>query len=452
MRIKAFMNEDFRQFSIYDNVRSIPNGIDGFKPSQRKVIYAMIKRGENAKEIKVVQHGSATALITAYKHGETSLCSTIVGLAQDYTGSNNLNFFSPNGSFGGRLNNEAAAARYIYTEFTPHFRKLYKKEDDSILPRQYDEGDEIEPQLFYPILPTILINGAEGMGTGYACKILKYNPSDIRDYVLARLNGKKPKDLVPWLRGFIGNIYRNADNDANPNQVIFEGKLEIKNTTTILISEIPPNVELADYKKHLLKLKETDFIQDWEDASVEDTFSFEVKVPRTTSAIPIEDLMIKFKLISRDSENVTVWDENNKIVEYKNVHELADAFVNMRTGIFEVRRLALIAEYTEDVRYMSEKLKFILYYLKHTKDFRDKKKAEIIEMMESNGFTDIGKLMSLSIWSLTHDELEKLEKEIGNVTGQIDFLKHDTAQQMFIREVKELKFYEDDSKSKSKAK
>lgn len=441
IRIKTFMDRDFKQFSVYDNVRSLP-GPDGFKPSQRKVIHALIKRGENAGEIKVAQLGAYTAMVTDYHHGEASLFSTIIGLAQDYCGANNLNLLNPNGSFGGRLSNEPSAARYIFTELSPHFRKIFKKEDDSILKKQFSDGDEIEPELYFPIIPILLVNGSKGMGTGYANSVLQYHPHDVRDYCIAKLNGKKAKPLVPWYRGFRGKIFRNVENEANPNQVVFEGALEIVNTTTIQITEIPPGTELSDYKKVLNRLKEDNFIQDYDDHcdNENDLFSFEVKVPRTTTQMSIEDLLIKFKLISRDSENVTLWDHNGHIREFKDIHGYADYFIEWRTGNYEVRRLKLIDVHTETIRYMSEKLKFILYYLKNTKEFHNKKKAELMAMLEAQKFTDINKLMSLPIWSLTHDEVEKLKNEIGDTQLKIDTLKQDTAQAMYLRELKELKF------------
>lgn len=440
MRIVKFMEDDFRQFSIYDNVRSIPNGFDGFKPSQRKVIHTLIKRGENAKEIKVAQLGALTALETDYHHGEASLFSTIIGMAQDYTGSNNMNFLAPNGSFGGRHSAVAAAPRYIFTEFTDNFRKIFKKEDDQILPKQYSDGEEIEPKMYYPILPAVLLNGAEGMGTGYACKILCYNPADIRDYVVATLAGKETKPLVPWYKGYKGNVFRNVTNEANPNQVVFEGVYEIVNTSTIRITEIPPGVELADYKKHLNKMKDASIITDWDDESQNDEFNFVCKVPRSLTLEEPEVIKTKFKLISRDSENVTVWDNKGHIVEHKDVHSLVNAFVDWRTGLVEVRRLKMIDVLTEDSRYTNEKLRFILYYLANTKEFHNKKKPELVAMLEAQGFTDHNRLMSIPLWSLTLDEVAKLQKEVKTIQDKLDALKKDTAKAMYTRELKELKF------------
>ena len=65
--------------------------MDGFKPSQRKIMYACFKRGLNAPEIKVAQLAGYVAQYTEYHHNEDSLKGTIIGLAQNYVGSNNIN-------------------------------------------------------------------------------------------------------------------------------------------------------------------------------------------------------------------------------------------------------------------------------------------------------------------------------------------------------------------------
>lgn len=94
-----FINKELIHFSMADIHRSIPSMVDGLKPSQRKVLYTLIKKNYS-KEIKVAQLGASVAEITSYHHGEASLYSTIINMAQDYVGSNNINLLKPNGQFG----------------------------------------------------------------------------------------------------------------------------------------------------------------------------------------------------------------------------------------------------------------------------------------------------------------------------------------------------------------
>lgn len=100
--ISDFVNKELILFSMADNIRSIPSVADGLKPGQRKVLFGCFKRNLQ-KEIKVAQLVGYVSEKTAYHHGEQSLTTTIVGLAQNFVGSNNINLLSPNGQFGTRL-------------------------------------------------------------------------------------------------------------------------------------------------------------------------------------------------------------------------------------------------------------------------------------------------------------------------------------------------------------
>lgn len=97
-----FINKELILFSLADCVRSIPSMVDGLKPGQRKILYCCFKRNLKS-EIKVAQLAGYVSEHSAYHHGETSLHETIIGMAQNYVGSNNINLLEPIGQFGTRL-------------------------------------------------------------------------------------------------------------------------------------------------------------------------------------------------------------------------------------------------------------------------------------------------------------------------------------------------------------
>jgi DNA topoisomerase-2 len=112
---RDFINKELVLFSNLDNERSIPSLVDGFKPGQRKVMFTCFKRNL-VKEIKVAQLAGSVAELSAYHHGEQSLMSTIVNLAQNFVGSNNLNLLQPIGQFGTRLHGgKDAVSCFIFT-------------------------------------------------------------------------------------------------------------------------------------------------------------------------------------------------------------------------------------------------------------------------------------------------------------------------------------------------
>lgn len=440
IRVKNFMNSAFKEFSLYDNVRSIPLLFDGLKPSQRKAVYGVQLRGENAGEIQVERLAAQVAASTDYHHGTGSMESTIVGMANRYAGTNNMNIFEPSGQFGSRLTKEAASPRYIFTRFSENFRKLFKKDDDAILENIIVDGEKIEPRFYMPLLPVMLINGAQGTGTGHACLILNYNPMDIRDAVSKVLSGKKLEHntLTPWFNGFTGTVARNPEN----GQVVVTGKLEVVNTTTIKVTELPIGTFLDQYKDHLNKLEEAGIIKDYEDRSTEDGFEFLVNAPRSTTCLDYEVLLQKFKLISRDTENFTLWNEDGVLERFDSAESVVERFVEWRVARFEDRRQKLIADTNDQIQWLSEKLAFILFYLNNVDEFKNKKKDDLIALLLKNNFVNYDRLLSMPMWNLTRDKIEELKKQIGEQQVLLSKLEADSAIEMYKRELKEFKFVE----------
>jgi DNA topoisomerase-2 len=162
-----FVNKELILFSIADCARSIPSVVDGLKPGQRKIMYGSFKRNLK-KEIKVAQLAGYISEHTGYHHGEVSLQSTITAMAQCFAGANNVNLLFPSGNFGSRLQGgkDAASARYIFTSLSGFARKVISPADDRLLTYNNEDGLQIEPQWYIPVLPMILVNGSEGIGTG----------------------------------------------------------------------------------------------------------------------------------------------------------------------------------------------------------------------------------------------------------------------------------------------
>lgn len=198
-----FVNKELILFSIADCARSIPSLCDGLKPGQRKILFACFKR-KLTSEIKVAQLAGYVAEHSAYHHGEASLQSTIVALAQNFVGSNNINLLLPIGQFGTRNlgGKEAASARYIFTSLSPVTRSLFIEDDNAVLDFLEEEGQSIEPKFYLPIVPMVLVNGAEGIGTGWSTSIPQFNPREIVANLKRRMRGEQVTSMAPWFKGF----------------------------------------------------------------------------------------------------------------------------------------------------------------------------------------------------------------------------------------------------------
>lgn len=216
IKISRFIDKDLVRFSVYNLYRSIP-AWDGLKPSQRKILWAsylywhwnLTKKENSYKKYKVFQFAGFVSEKTAYHHGEQNLFGTIIKMAHNFVGSNNLNYLVPKGQFGTRVEGgkDHAAPRYINTYPEWWLPYVYREEDFPLLIHEEDDGEKIEPKVMLPTIPMSLVNGVSGIATGWSTFIPCHNVLDIIDWLRNRINDDENEPLIPWYRGFKGDIY-----------------------------------------------------------------------------------------------------------------------------------------------------------------------------------------------------------------------------------------------------
>ena len=425
-----FFENEVKNYSIYACERAIPSGIDGLKPSQRKVIFGMQKKFPT-QEVKVSIASAGIMEISAYHHG--SLDGVIVNMSQSFAGSNNMPLLDGIGQFGSRISSDPAASRYIFTKVSNVCKQLFKSVDDNILEWNVDDDIKVEPKYYLPIMPLLLINGAEGMGTGFASRVFAYNPKDLKEAILSILKGKTAKPLVPWFRGFKGTISKEND------QTIISGCLEVVNTTNIKITELPIGQYTIRYRDVLNTLEDKGLIKSYDDMSTEEYTLFSVKVAREITSKSHHDLLKMFKLISKDSENLTVWDENFKIRKFDNVNQLLEWFVKFRLTKYDDRKAFIIKDYTEKLEWLSEQSRFIKLYLKNSANWSKKKIDDIKKELIDAKFTRIDDLLSIRISKLTGDSITEHETNIANLQAELKALKTMTNTEMYVQDLTALK-------------
>lgn len=422
--IKDFINKEFIHFSIEDNVRSIPNIIDGFKPSQRKVLFSCLKKNL-VNEMKVFQLAGYVAETSAYHHGDASLNSTIISMAQNYLGSNNINLLYPAGQFGTRIlgGKDHASPRYIFTRLENITKTIFNSLDSPLLDYIEDDGLLVEPVYYYPIIPMVLVNGAEGIGTGYSTSIPSYNPLDLISILISLLNestsrgtsrgtssrstssskstsSKKTSSkrksskrksskrksskrfssksikitsnkLKPWYKGFKGDIKKSDDDGF----YITRGVITKLADNKLEISELPIGQWTTPYKEYLesltdtgIKLKSSKTGKDSKDEGIIKSFSVhhtdkDVKfIVKLKDGININklDLYKVFKLEKRLSiNNMYLFDSNSKLRLYKNVEEIIKEFYHVRLEMYGKRRKHLIDIIQRESLIMKSKANFI---------------------------------------------------------------------------------------------
>lgn len=372
-----FVNKELVLFSNLDNERSIPSVMDGLKPGQRKVVFTCFVRNDK-REVKVAQLAGSVAEKSAYHHGEASLQATIVNLAQDFVGSNNINLLQPIGQFGTRLRGgkDAASARYINTMLNPITRKIFRAEDDPILNYLEDDNLMVEPEYYVPIIPMVLVNGAEGIGTGWSTKVPQYNPKEIIANMRRLIKGDAPEPMIPWYRDFRGQY------DQIGGTVVISGvvRKNIYEPNTLEITELPIGTWTENYTESVLK-PPTDaavkpnpqavynFIEDLvnypDDTYVKMGFKLpENKVRELESTVG--GLYKAFKLQTTMSLNsMVLFDSKGCLKRYENVVDIMKEFYEERRKHYAKRREYIIgmlsaeAEKLENhARYIDDKTMF----------------------------------------------------------------------------------------------
>lgn len=431
-KLTDFYAGPVREYSVYACERAIPSGIDGLKPSQRKIVYGMIKLYPK-DEIKVSIASAAIMSVTAFHHG--SLDATMVKMAQSYPGSNNMPLLEGIGQFGSRLSPDPSASRYIFTKLTPVFNQLMVADDLPILEQNEDDGQLIEPKFYLPVIPFVLVNGADGLGTGYATHILQYSPKEVKERVLGRLNGKGvTTPLTPWYNGYTGLITRNSD-----GSVTIEGQLEIENSTTIVITELPVGKFTIDYRATLNKLEADGAIKTYTDESSEKETRFVVKVAREVTSQPISELKRLFKLVAKDTENITVWNEKNKIQTFASVDDLIAWFVDYRLTRYADRKVSMLSKLKQSLATMNEEIRFIETYLKHGQRWAKETSDDVIAELRGLGFSDPVTFLGIRIGRLTGTQISKLRSDIQITEETIADLTEKTPTQLYIEDLKALK-------------
>lgn len=343
--IKDFINKELILYSITDNMRSIPSVIDGLKTGQRKILFGCFKRNL-IKEVKVAQLSGYVAEHSAYHHGEQSLSQTIIGLAQNYVGSNNINLLEPLGQFGTRLQGgkDHASPRYVFTMLAPMTRKLFHSSDDALLKYLNDDGQSIEPEWYLPIVPLVLINGAEGIGTGWSTSVPTFHPVDVVKNLMRRMNGENYEPMAPWFRGFTGNIEAEGETKFK-----LTGKITKLDATTLEVTELPIGSWTQTYKEFLEGLlagteKVAPFIRDYKEYHTDTSVHFVISLSEENMRKAEEEGFEKrFRMVTyKSTSNMVLFDAEGRLKKYANVDEIMDEFYDVRFRYYIQRKVSLV--------------------------------------------------------------------------------------------------------------
>jgi len=456
-----FIHSDLIHFSNDDLIRSIPSVIDGLKPSQRKILYGAYLRGLDKTEVKVAQLAGFVSDKAAYHHGEMSLTGAIIGMAQDFVGSNNINILVPAGQFGTRLKGgkDAASPRYIWTSLEKLTSIIYNSIDDPVLNQQTEDNEPIEPEYYAPIIPMVLVNGAEGIGTGFSTKIPPYNPIEIIKNIKNIMNSKPFEPMDPWWQGFEGTIYKIDDFNyeisgtwsINDNKVtitelpVGEWTSNYKEFLEKMLEDVPVKSKADDKKSKKQPKKENNFLG-YKDSNTESKVHFELSFEEGYLST-VKDVDKLLHLNRKYSiTNMHLYGPEGHIKRYHTVEEIMNDYYSVRIGLYKARKEYQLNILEYQLKIISFKVKFILMVVKKEIEINNKKKQEIEEALEKNSFPKFGKnkndqkltydyLLTMPIYNLSYEKIEELKKQHQDKEAEYKELEALTPEDIWTREL-----------------
>jgi DNA topoisomerase-2 len=480
---EEFVDRGLIHFSIYDNERSIPNLMDGLKISLRKILYAAFKKGGLKTEIKVAQFSGYVSEHSAYHHGEASLNAAIVGMAQNFVGSNNINLLEPNGQFGSRSagGSDSASERYIFTQLNRLTRLIYRQEDDAVLSYIDDDGQMVEPVYYAPAIPMILVNGSKGIGTGFSTDVMPHNPLQIIAYIRAMLRdvakGSADRPVIePYFKGFKGTI-KNISTEAQQPKFLIKGTYEIIADRKVRITELPVGTWTDDYKEFLEKLmdapaasdkskgdKDKDkaaavpVLKEYSDMStdsvVDITVTFHPSYPYTPKDLQaaiidadagtnkLEKLLGLFT--TQSTSNMNLFDAREKLRKYTTIYDIIEDYYTERLALYAKRKAAMLAQLANELRVLTNRARYIQEVLDDKLELRRQTKEAIFAKMTEHGYehiegdTEFKYLLKMPMDSVTDENVRNLLADRDTKRAQHQGLQETSIQALWTRDLDEL--------------
>lgn len=487
--ISAFIDGELRVFSVSSCRRSIPSLTDGMKEAQRKVIYYCLSEklveGSNKKPDKVFKLVGNITGKTNYKHGEQSLCDTVIGLAQSFVGSNNVPLLKGIGEFGTRTQNgnDAANPRYIFATASKTTTLIFRKEDELILTHREDEGEEIEWNFFLPIIPMLLVNGSVGIGTGYSCYVPKFNPLElikiVRKWIATvhcKENLQEEKDsppevkisvkdcrlmmrnepvsfttdgsqlvsflnyeMKPWYRGFKGNV-EISENKAGIKCYKTDGILnrDNKNNSIYHVTELPITMSINNFEELLKKQQQDEKITDYDDHTHYDEKTGEhiihfvirsrAKVDETTLHLTrsqmVRDIVLFEPLFDQNGDL-----KDEKIRVYRHIDEVINEFCKVRLLFYQKRKNARMKQLQHELLISENKARFIKEVAFANKfnlpefSIREKTKSELTTELTTRNYYNFDNFSYILNMNFTRLTSESLDNLLSDAEEKKQYLQ-----------------------------
>lgn len=461
MTISQFVAYELVTFSIYNVERSIVNQIDGVRLSHRKCIEGSLRKWKssaasyNQSKFKLADLGTFCSEETNYHHGVSSLYGALRNMCQDYVGSNNIPIYLPDSQLGSRMfkGEDGGSERYVFLKMNPLIRKtIIREEDDCLLQYVYDENKKCEPVHFEPVINLLLLNGAEGIGTGSSTYWPSYNPEDIANAQLAFIDGKEIPTLIPYYNGYRGKIEivnserakkkkvasldlcynkftEDIVQDSKCEKVVYTGVIT-GNSKRAEITEIPPGTSIDKYHNYLKELVDKKVIHSMENLSTSSTPHFIIY--KHVSPIP-ENLEL---IESTNLSNLVALDDLGRTVRYNTTKEYLEWWCEYRLTKYEERVKRIIYVCKEKVEAIDVNIRFLDAYFSKKITIEGRDENDVKENLLNLGF-EYEMLSKINLLQLTKTRYGQLCKRKEEALAELYYYETTPVKEIWRKEIHE---------------
>lgn len=385
-------------------------------------------------------------------------------MAQSFVGANNINLLTPAGQFGTRRmgGKDSASPRYIFSKLENITRTIFHPDDDELLDYNNEDGLSIEPEFYMPVIPMVLVNGSDGIGTGWSSSVNNYDPRAIIANIRRWINEEPLETMIPHYSGFVGDITLN-----NKGKMDVMGKIERTDDTTLYISELPLRKWTADYKSFLelmvapIAKGAVPEIKDFKENHTDSTVSFTI----TAEKEKIDEwekqtkggLFGKFKLTgSLSTTNMHLYNTEDRIYKYDSPEDILKEFCELRKDFYGKRKALLLKKLGREESMLSNKARFVTEVCSGQLIVSNRKKKNLLEDLQERGYDLFDKtkddqadsdeleenasnlskgyeyLLGMKIWSLTFEKAEELRAQWEERRAEIETLKNTSEEQIWL--------------------
>ena len=435
--VKEFCDGELVHWSYANVYRTIP-GLDGMKPSHRKVMHTLLQ-DKKPHAMKVAELAAKTIGYANYHSGEASLQETIAHMQQDYIGTNQIVFLEGLSQYGSRDDDTKthAAPRYAKTQFHPVARLMMVPSEDEVLERVEDDGKLCEPKMYATVLPMVLLNGCEGIGTGYSTKIPEYSAKEVlvrcKHLAMQKDLGDFPP-LKPQPHDFKGRV---VEEDAS--HFTYHGHVQVATLdgkTVLQITELPPGMWTNPTKEHIEKwswVKQADVVSTGVDVDIR------IQVGDDKSCDEHLAEVQKYICKKVNTTNMYAFNMVGVLTKFETPEEILQEHASFKLNVCQKRLDVMIRNMEEKIGLATAKMQYIRHILEgripivgiKTEVLKSKICEYELEAYMSN-------LLLMQLTSVTEEEMDKMRSTVDILHCSLDNLKQMNAHQLWLEDLTHL--------------